>query len=364
MAFEEISYCTLSGNKGVWDLHMDATGTYLYTLDNSSGGPYYIRKIRCSDMQIVDTIEYSSTLTAFTFVAGIDNTNGYLYVITRKRPCTMRKIDLATFTEVSNNVLTYITGSNNMAVDETNQVGYWSRSAYNQILKIDLTTLTDTVSSDITSSGCAAFYNGGIFFNGYSYWGSGLADYTGQCFLKLTPDFTPTIFKESDADLYDSYARFCIDEGRNYLYAILQYQGGGKFFKINLSTFSISSSVFLPPIADNPHYGYYGLAYDPTNQIAYVTNWYKLIGGNYYPEIQLINCASMTVLTDQHLTLSQYGFGDRGCVIDATNRFGYFGGYGGGSGAHPSVIYKIGLYSTELPISSIYHKWHEPVVII
>jgi hypothetical protein len=248
-------------------------------------------------------------------------------------------------------------------IDLDNNVLYYSGNYYydatEYVQKVFLSDLS-SIKNDPRFPSNMWHYNCAAYHNGYAYFGTGQTYYP-QEILKVDSNLNKIAVLSIDApgNVQEFYAGFEIDHTRNLLYALSFGNDtyGGLLFKIDLATFTVQSYVLFNPYS-NPTSGCaLGLAIDTVNQVAYCIddNW-------EYSNVIAINTATMEVAAT--LTLPGKGQGDKGSAIDVANGFVILSTFGDSYTGVPARIWKIGLYSTSLPISSIYHKWHEPVVII
>ena len=361
MAFEILGNYAVSGTWDLW--YFRYANGYGYVRDYTQK---YIRKIRISDMTQV-AYYYDGANNEPWY---IDPTNNYLYcyqfsgsnVYMKKFDISGESISLvATSSIYADEPYGYDDGCidlvNNKAIYN---FGFFGGS-WEKLVKVDLTNLTFTTHS---ISPTHFHYCGGAFHNGYGYWATGLTG-GNQEILKLdTSSMTVAgLLTIPDYGESEFLGGTKVDTIHNYLYALAYGQfndetdTGGFLFKIDLSTFTLNGYVNIPAPS-----GIYTFAIDEINQIAYCADegWYT----TFKPTIYVVDCKTMTVLGTT-LTLTEFCAPRRGTGIDVANGFLLVGSQGFNMPPlYPGRLWKIGLYSTSLPISSIYHKWHEPVVII
>jgi DNA-binding beta-propeller fold protein YncE len=353
MAFEILGYVDLAAENNGWSLELDKINQFLYTMDHTtySNSPR-IRKIRCSDMTIIDTLTTSFNGSQRTDVQRIDEDRGFLYVTCAIQKYLL-KINLSTFSEVTKITLSYGPKSIGMSIDLVNNLGYienYCTGSVENFIKINLDAMTYSTGSNFTSSGCN--YYGGAFHDGHSYFGKDPSSVTNNIIKLDTSPYLVANCTLNGTSEGGMQSRIAVDTIRNFLYVLVYTYDptyGGELFKIDLSTFTVVDQVIIDTGALELYA--YGLVYDESSQLAYI----PCSDYNANAQIYIVNCATMTVL---ETTLSLPRNGAIGMGVLDTNCFYLCQQQAGVSGR----VWKIGLYSA--PISSILMYKFRPVVLV
>jgi hypothetical protein len=290
---------------------IDATDTYLYCLSGSR-----IVKVRLSDFAHVDTLTLTNTVSPFTMA--IDKSDGYLYIGDFTAPGQIDKVRLSDFTEMTLLSLPGYNGAGSIVIDETGIDHYaYVGMGNGRVFKVNLTTYD----VDASAGADINLYSATIdTANGFAYFVS----YNSVC---VVDKFSLSSFGFVTSVTFDGAEGNCrtsaIDLANGYLYVPTETS---KVVKVDLSTFSRIGFVATTPQFLN------SIVIDPAGDFAYVGDDSSNPG-----KIVKIDLSSFTVTT----TMTLNAIGERrleGAVMDSAGDYAYFG-----VAFTPSMIIKIQL---------------------
>jgi DNA-binding beta-propeller fold protein YncE len=313
---------------GVYSMVIDETNGFIY-----AGGNAIIAKISTASFTITDSIVLTGKACMQQAVA-IDTTNGYVYFATGSH--TIEKIRISDFTLVGTLNITYNAAS--LVIDITGGYLYAgiSSSAIKKIYKIDLSSFTKIAECSIVNGVGAGV---GLKEGNFLYFSTYPSPY------KISKIDIAT-FTEVSTLTPGNPAYAVSSDGTNLYFS--EYTG--QIERVSISTFAVNATLNLETPSSS---------YIPST--SFICNDFLYIAVRYATDHVIIYQVNMN--TFLNVTKFEYPEYDKfySCTYDSINKKGYFAEYE----AEESKIAKFSIdCTTDLPISSIYHKWHEPVVII
>ena len=345
------------------------TGTYFNTSPEVSP-PSFIYGLNESTLDIEQTIELTDQIAVADLK--IDRSTNMLYAITRAWSAwhtevvsKLYKIDLSTHT-ISTSIATGTYPINRgLAIDTTNGVGYFMNYANPCIISKfslnDLSIIATKTTAVNTSSGGMLGINlstQSLFFarNNATLYKLDLSDFTTITSVGLAQ--TPACLESKDGFIY------------------VGTTGGipPRVYKIDAATLAISGYLEVGEFYN------WTMSIDSTNDKLYVASSY---GSGKLITIDLSSFTTTSTTSFDDYGIADFTYPFLSCSMTPINNYLYWG-IGSASDITKSYIVKLDLnknmidyeflpilcsaatidwVTASLPISSIYHKWHEPVVL-
>jgi hypothetical protein len=269
---------TLNLDKGAGYLQngvIDAAGDFAYFISEDQR----IVKVNLSDFSLpIDPVYFSEMANGGTQIK-IDETRGFLYVVSEANPCKIAKVSLADLSvDSSVSLAAGMSFCRAVVFDETNGFLYLGNhgetAGAGKIVKVDVTDLSEDASISFAAQTNEYNFWSAVIdtTRGYAYFGTDHTNTTAGIVVKIKlSDFTRT----SSLSLSSGEIRLqsaVIDETNGFAYfTTYPSSGSSKVVKVNIQdpTFSRVSSV---TVADASYFRN-GSSADLVNGYAYFTNY-------------------------------------------------------------------------------------------